>query len=430
MTVESPAHFPPPRKPALTAFLESDVAGGVLLMLAAAIAMILANSPWAEAYQNFLHTKTGPNFATALGPMTVHLWINDGLMAVFFFFVGLEVKRELLDGRLATWSQRRLPVIAAIAGMAVPAIVYTAVIGARPDLLHGWAIPAATDIAFAIGVLALLGKRAPTALKLFLVTVAIVDDIGAIAIIAVFYSSGLNWLALVAAGMILTAMILMNRGGVRSMTPYIVGAILLWYAILCSGVHATIAGVVAAMTIPLTPSPGAPDSEESLLHQFEHMLATPVNFGIVPLFGLANAGVSLAGGILGLGVVPLAVGAGLFLGKQIGIFSAVWLAVKTGIAERPRGSSWLQVYGVAVLSGIGFTMSLFIGALAFAEPDLVDGAKVGTLAGSLLSALLGYCVLRFAPQPPGAEEEEAQMAAEIAADGDIAHFADPDTTRI
>ena len=427
MTVETPARSNPPRKSALAAFLESDVAGGILLMVAAAIAMILANSPLAESYQHFLHATTGPNFATALGPMTVHLWINDGLMAIFFFFVGLEVKRELLDGRLATWSQRRLPVIAAIAGMVVPAIVYIAVIGARPDLLHGWAIPAATDIAFAIGVLALLGKRAPTALKLFLVTVAIVDDIGAIAIIALFYSSGLNWLALVAAGMILAAMILMNRNGVRTMTPYIVGAILLWYAILCSGVHATIAGVVAAMTIPLTPSPGAPDSEESLLHQFEHMLATPVNFGIVPLFGLANAGVSLAGGIMGLGVLPLAVGAGLFLGKQIGIFGAVWLAVKTGFAQRPRGSSWLQIYGVAVLSGIGFTMSLFIGALAFVEPDLIDAAKVGTLAGSLLSALLGYCVLRFAPHHPGAEEEEAQMAEEIAADGDIAHFADPDT---
>lgn len=391
----------------MTAFFDSEAAGGVFLMIAAVIAMALANSPLADRYHHFLDTVTGPTLASALGPMTVHLWINDGLMAVFFFYVGLEVKRELVEGRLSTWSQRRLPVIAAVAGMIVPAIIYVLMIQGRSDLLHGWAIPAATDIAFAVGVLALLGNRVPVTLKLFLVTVAIVDDIGAITIIAVFYAGGLNWLALLAAAMILGAMVLMNRGGIRSMTPYIVGAILLWYAILCSGVHATIAGVIAAMTIPLSPAPNADGTaagaEASLLQQFEQMLSTPVNFGIVPLFGLANAGVALGGNALSLGIVPLAVGAGLFFGKQIGIFGAVWLAVRSGMAVRPEGASWAQIYGVSILAGIGFTMSLFIGALAFSEPALVDGAKIGTLAGSLLSAIVGYLILRFVvarPKPP------------------------------
>lgn len=420
------SHSVTPTPSAMRAFLSSEAAGGIVLMLAAALAMLVANSPLGALYAHALHLPVGPTLASALGPMTPHLWINDGLMAVFFLLVGLEIKRELVDGRLSTWPRRRLPILAAAAGMAVPALIYLFITRDRPDLVSGWAIPAATDIAFAMGVLALLGTRAPTALKLFLVTVAIVDDMGAVAIIALFYTAKLNLLALAGAAIIGWAMALMNRGGIRTLSPYMIGFALLWYALLLSGVHATIAGVLTAMAVPIIPTPGSPDAKDSPLHRLEHALSTPVAWGIIPLFGFANAGVDL-GGISAdeiFSPLPLGIALGLFLGKQTGIFAAVWLAVRTGFAVKPRGSTWLQIYGIAMLCGIGFTMSLFIGGLAFALPVLADEAKIGTLMGSLVAALTGYGVLRLAPLHADHGREQAEQEAEIALDGDTADVGD------
>lgn len=406
---------------ALRAFLKSEAGGGVVLMGAAALALIIANSPLAEAYRHILHLETGPALSPKLGPMTLHLWINDGLMALFFLLVGLEIKREFVDGRLSTWDRRRLPVIAAAVGMAAPALVYLAVTADADGLSRGWAIPAATDIAFAIGVLALLGSRAPTSLKLFLTTVAIADDLGAVAIIALAYTDSLDTVALGAAAAILFVMSAMGRSGVRRLWPYSIGAGLLWYAVLLSGVHATVAGVLAAAAIPVVTTAGAPDSADSPLHRLEHGLSPWVAFLVVPLFGFANAGVSLSG--VGperlLAPLPLGIALGLFLGKQLGIFGAVWLTVRFGLASCLRGATWLQVWGVAMLCGIGFTMSLFIGALAFpGDPARVEEAKLGILAGSFLSALAGYALLRLAPVHPRHQEEEARLDREIAADGD------------
>jgi len=383
---------------ALRVFLSSEAAGGILLMLAAALAMLVANSGLSDSYFHFIHAVTGPELTPKLGPMTVHLWINDGLMAIFFLLVGLEIKREFVDGHLSTWADRRLPIIAAAAGMFFPAAIYLAVAGGDPALLRGWAIPAATDIAFAIGVLAILGSRAPTSLKLFLTTVAIVDDMGAVAIIAVFYTAQLELLMLVAAAGIWLAMMVLNRFRINALWPYLILAALLWYATLLSGVHATIAGVMAAFAIPFHRTIAAPDAKDSPLHRLEHALAKPVAFLIVPLFGFANAGVSLQGvGLSSLAApLPLGIALGLFVGKQLGIFGSVWMTVKLGVAVRPKHASWLQVYGVAMLCGIGFTMSLFIGGLAFTDPAQGDSVKIGVLMGSLVSAILGYLVLRLA----------------------------------
>ena len=369
-------------------------------MAAAGLAMIFANSALSDGYFHFIHAVTGPELTPKLGPMTVHLWINDGLMAIFFLLVGLEIKREFVDGHLATWADRRLPVIAAAAGMVFPAMVYLAIVGGDPALVRGWAIPAATDIAFAIGVLALLGSRAPASLKLFLTTVAIVDDMGAVGIIALFYTAELNLVALVAVAAIWLAMMALNRSKVHALWPYLLLAALLWYATLLSGVHATIAGVMAAFAIPFRRSLGAPDEQDSALHRLEHRLAKPVAFLIVPIFGFANAGVSLGGASLGSLVAPLPLGIalGLFLGKQVGIFGSVWAATKLGFAVRPKDASWSQIYGVALLCGIGFTMSLFIGGLAFGDAAQGDAVKIGVLLGSLASALSGWLVLRVAPQ--------------------------------
>ncbi len=408
---------------ALRHFLASEAAGGVLLMAAAAVALIVANSGLSHIYHDLLHLEIGPELTPKLGTMTVHLWINDGLMAVFFLLVGLEIKREFVDGRLSTWERRRLPVIAAAVGMALPAVFYLWLTAAVPGLAKGWAIPAATDIAFAIGVLALLGKRAPTSLKLFLTTVAIADDLGAVAIIALAYTASLDTLALGAAAALFFVMYVMGKNGVQRLWIYLILAAALWYFVLLSGVHATVAGVLAAVTIPIVRTPGTPDSAESPLHRLEHAIAPVVAFLIVPLFGLANAGVSLQG--MGLAQVfaplPLGIAAGLFLGKQLGIFGAIWLSVRLGLAGPLRGASWLQVYGVSILCGIGFTMSLFIGALAFPEsPLLVEEAKIGVLLGSFLSAITGYLVLRFAPAHPRHVEEEKLQSDEIDGDGDVA----------
>jgi len=407
---------------ALRDFLASESAGGMLLIFAAIMAMIVANSPLSGAYHHLIHAVTGPVLSDKLGPMTVHLWINDGLMAIFFLLVGLEIKREFVDGRLASWDRRLLPMVAAAAGMAVPAVIYMVFAGATGELAKGWAIPAATDIAFAMGVLALLGKRAPTSLKLFLVTVAIVDDMGAVAIIALFYTAKINLVALGAAAILIAAMFAMNRTGVKSLKLYLLLFALLWYAMLLSGVHATIAGVLAAVTIPLTRTPGSPDSETSPLHRLEHGLHSWVAFAIIPLFGFANAGVDLRAMTAEqlAAPLPLGIAAGLFLGKQFGIFGSVWLAVSFGLAGPLRGATWLQVYGVAILCGIGFTMSLFIGGLAFpGYALLIEEAKIGTLMGSLASALAGFALLRFAPLHPDHDRIESESDAEIARDGDV-----------
>jgi Na+:H+ antiporter, NhaA family len=370
----------------LREFLRNEASGGLLLMGAAALAMIVANSPLAASYQAALHIK--------LGPLSLIHWINDGLMALFFMLVGLEIKREFVDGHLSTWADRRLPMIAAAAGMIVPALIYLAITNDDLSLARGWAIPAATDIAFALGVLALLGSRAPASLKLFLTTVAIVDDMGAVVIIAIAYTSAIKGYALLAALILLALMFAANRAGITRLRWYLIGFFLLWVAVLLSGVHATIAGVLAALMIPVRVTKAAPDAQDSALHRLEHGLHKPVAWFIIPLFGFANAGVAL-GGSSPFATLPVAIALGLFLGKQIGIFGSVWIAVKLKIAAKPADASWGQIYGVSLLCGIGFTMSLFIGGLAFTGADQADGVKIGVLMGSLLSAVVGYAVLRL-----------------------------------
>jgi Na+:H+ antiporter, NhaA family len=371
---------------ALREFLRSEASGGLLLMAAAAAALIAANSPLSSDYVRFTHFP--------IGAFTLHNAINDGLMALFFLLVGLEIKREFVDGHLARWADRRLPMIAAAAGMAVPACIFLLVTQGDPALARGWAIPAATDIAFAMGVLALLGSRAPPSLKLFLTTVAIVDDMGAVAIIALAYTPAINGAALLAALAVLGLMFMLNRLGVVAVRWYLLGFGLLWLAVAASGVHATVAGVLAALAVPVKPTPAAPDSQDSTLHRMEHLLQRPVAWFIVPLFGFANAGVAL-GGTAPFATLPLAIALALLLGKQIGVFGSVWLAVRCGVAEKPARASWRQIWGVSLLCGVGFTMSLFIGGLAYSDAGLSDAVKIGVLMGSFSSALAGYCVLRF-----------------------------------
>ena len=375
-----------------------EAGSGLLLIAAALLALLLANSSAAHLYHTALHGALGWTPLAHLG--NLHAWINDALMALFFFAVGLEIKREMLQGELASAAKRRLPVIAAIAGMAAPALVYLAVSGGDPALRPGWAIPAATDIAFAVGVLALLGKGTPPALRLLLLTIAIVDDIGAVAIIALVYTQGISLVWLGGAALCLAAMLAANRLRIGNGWLFAALAMLAWLCTLHSGVHATVAGVAAAFMIPIRLDSGG----DSLLLRMEHALAPWVTYLILPLFALANAGTELAGGgEHGLtSPLPLAVAAGLVLGKQLGIFTAIWAACRFGLAQRPAGASWMQLWGMALLCGIGFTMSLFIAALAFpANPELVEQAKLGVLTGSLVSAVLGYCVLRLAARRTG-----------------------------
>ena len=374
-----------------------EAGAGILLIAVAAAAMIAANSPLAHLYHDLFHGHLPWSPLAKLN--TLHLWINDALMALFFFVVGLEIKREVLDGELAHPERRRLPVLAAAAGMAIPALVYLLIAGSTEGLFRGWAIPAATDIAFALGVLALIGKRAPPSLRLFLLTVAIVDDLGAVAIIALFYTATLKltWLAF-AAGL-LAAMALLNRSGVTRPWPYALLGAVLWFAVLNSGVHATVAGVLAALTIPMK----LDRDGDSLLLRMEHATAPLSAYFIVPLFGFANAGVSLGGVSVAeiASPLPLGIALGLFVGKQAGILGTMWAAHQTGFARLPAGASWPQLWGMALLCGIGFTMSLFIAQLGFPNsPELVDEAKLGVLLGSLASALLGYIVLRSAATDP------------------------------
>jgi NhaA family Na+:H+ antiporter len=382
----------------LRQFLESEAAGGLVLMAAAAAAILIANTPLNEPYRHLLHAPIGPMLTPKLGPMSLHLWINDGLMAIFFLLIGLEIKREFVDGELSNPDARRLPVIAAASGMIFPALIYVAITTTQPGLTSGWAIPAATDIAFAIGVLSLLGSRAPATLKLFLTTVAIADDMGAVAIIAIAYTSSIDTLALGAAGGLLALMYVLNVIGSRRLVLYLPLAGLVWYFTLLSGVHATVAGVLAAATIPVRQSPGR--LVRAPLHRLEHALSNWVAFLIVPIFGFANAGVRFIGLETAdlFASLPLAIAAGLFFGKQVGIFGAILACARLGVCMQPRGSTWLQIYAVSILCGIGFTMSLFIAGLAFPDdPALVEEAKLGILLGSLVSAVTGFLILRFAP---------------------------------
>ncbi|WP_208949730.1 Na+/H+ antiporter NhaA [Achromobacter aegrifaciens] len=398
----------PPQKPVsfLQSFLRSEALGGYVLMLAALVALVVANSPAAPVYFSVLETKLGFQAGPVVLKETVLHWINDGLMAVFFLLVGLEIKREVLDGQLRGAARIVLPGIAALGGMALPALIYVLINFGSPDTLRGWAIPAATDIAFALGILALLGSRVPTSLKIFLTALAILDDLGAIVIIALFYTAELNVFALSMAGALLVCLFCLNRAGVLRLTPYLLIGAVLWYFVLKSGVHATLAGVALALTIPLRPQNQGHSGAHSPLHTLEHALHKPVALLIVPIFGFANAGVSFAG--MGLGSlaapVPLGVALGLFLGKQLGVFGFAWLAIKSGIATLPRHASYMQLYGVSLLCGIGFTMSLFIGALAFSDPAAIDATKIGVLTGSLASAVVGFLVLRACGTRAGAAE--------------------------
>ncbi|WP_426266038.1 Na+/H+ antiporter NhaA [Sphingomonas sp. LHG3443-2] len=372
---------------------------GLLLMGAAALALLIANSPLAHDYHALL--------GTYVGPLTVHYWIADALMAIFFLLVGLEVKREWYDGQLATSEARRLPMIAAAFGMAVPALVYKATTGFDSALSSGWAIPAATDIAFALGLLALLGPRVPASIKVLLVAIAIIDDIGAVAIIALFYTADLDVTALGISALLVGAMAGLNLFGVRRLWPYLLLFPALWLAVFQSGIHATIAGVLAALTIPLGRGEAV-----SPLKKLEHKLHPLVMFGIVPLFGLASAGVTIGGLDELAQPVPLAVAAGLFIGKQVGVFGAIWVADFTGLARKPDVLRWTHLYGAALLCGVGFTMSLFIGELAFADRLLIDEAKIGTLLGSVLSGIAGTLLLALA-RPIGSSERDRDEAAEI-----------------
>jgi Na+:H+ antiporter, NhaA family len=385
----------------LRALLKSEAGGGLVLMAAALVALGVANSPFAPAYFGLLKTYVG-------GLSILH-WINDALMAVFFLLVGLEIKREFLDGQLSTWPRRILPGVAAAGGMVGPALIYVALNAGNAETLRGWAIPTATDIAFALGVLALLGSRVPVSLKIFLTALAIIDDLGAVAIIAAFYTADLSLPALGAALFVFGMLRGLNAFGYERLLPYLVLGVLLWLLVLKSGVHATLAGVALAMTIPLRPSPGRPDDPVSPLHVLEHALHPWVAFLIVPIFGFANAGVSLSGISWAALLEPITLGiaAGLFLGKQIGVFLTTWAAVKLRWADCPEHASWAQVYGVSLLCGIGFTMSLFIGLLAFpTSPELQDEVKVGVLVGSVLSAIVGAALLRMARPEPCRRTEE------------------------
>ena len=373
----------------LREFLEGEASGGIVLMGAAALALIVANSPLGPGYESVLHAQ--------LGPLSLDHWINDALMALFFLLVGLEIKREMIDGQLATWPRRLLPGIAAAGGMIVPAVIYTMLNGSSPETSRGWAIPTATDIAFALGVLSLLGNRVPASLKIFLAALAIIDDLGAVLIIAVFYSTGLSFGDLGAAMVILGCLYLLNRRGVVQLWPYLLLGVVLWVFVYRSGIHATLAGVALALAIPLRSQKGTiDDTRHSPLHRLEHRLGAVVPFIVLPIFGFANAGVSLWAVGLDAFTDPLTLGVaiGLVAGKLIGVFGSATILIRLGFADLPAQATWTQLLGTALLCGIGFTMSLFIGLLAFAgQPTLQEEVKLGILCGSALAAVLGTLVL-------------------------------------
>lgn len=377
-------------------FFKQDSAVGILLIVAAVLALIAANTPLAVYYDALLSTPVEITF----GKFEIHkpllLWINDGLMALFFFVVGLELKRELMDGHLSSPGQIALPAIAAVGGIVAPAAVYSVINWGNVEAMKGWAVPTATDIAFALGILTLLGKRVPVALKVFLVSLAIFDDIGAIVIIALFYTAELSDLALIVASACLVILYVMNRKHVSEEGPYLLVGMVLWASVLKSGVHATLAGVTLAMFIPYTHKL---NPKMSPCRQLEHSLHPAVSFQILPIFAFANAGVNLSGVGLDtlMGAVPLGITLGLFLGKPVGVFLFSWLAIKLGVAKLPEGSNWTMLLGVACITGIGFTMSLFIGSLAFESSvaEYVTGNRIGILLGTILSAVAGYLIVAW-----------------------------------
>jgi NhaA family Na+:H+ antiporter len=388
---------------AIREFLKLESAGSVLLLIAAVLAMLIANSPLRQFYDSVLQIPLEVRAGGFEIAKPLLLWINDGLMAIFFLLVGLELKREVLEGELSKPSQIVLPAIGALGGMSIPALIYVFFNRNDPIALNGWAIPAATDIAFALGVLASLGNRVPTSLKIFLLTLAIFDDLGAIIIIAVFYTSDLSILSLLIAAVFVLALFALNRKGVRNISAYVLIGIALWVAVLKSGVHATLAGVLLALFIP---HKGKTD-EPSLLKRLEHDLHPAVAFGILPIFAFANAGVPLTGLTLNSFLQPISLGIvlGLFIGNQIGIFGFTWLAIKLGLAQLPTSVRWIHMYGVSFVCGIGFTMSLFISSLAFEHSGTDYGAivRLGIITGSILSALLGYIILRLSLKNPVSE---------------------------
>jgi NhaA family Na+:H+ antiporter len=391
------ASHPPTNR--FKAFIDSEAASALPLLAAAILALVLANSPLREAVQALLGTKVGYELQGFGVYKPLLLWINDGLMAVFFLLVGLEIKREVVEGELSRPSQVALPIAGAVGGMVVPAAIYAALNWSDPVALRGWAIPAATDIAFSLGVLAALGSRVPLALKVFLTTLAIVDDLGAILVIAVFYTSDLSMVSIAAAAFCLLLLAGLNRLGVRRLAPYILVGAVLWVAVLKSGVHATLAGVALAMFIPLK-SAGEADGARPAIW-LEHVLKPWSAWFIMPVFAFANAGLPLAGLSLSALAAPIPLGilAGLFVGKQVGIVLGAGLLIALGLASMPAGGSWRSLYGVSILGGIGFTMSLFIGTLAFPDPQFESQVRLGVLAGSLLSAIVGYLILRLGPRP-------------------------------
>ena len=380
-------------RPAMREFLAKETTGGYFLFVAAILAMLVVNSPLASIYSGLWQTPVEIRAGALEIAKPLFLWVNDGLMAVFFFLIGLEVKREILDGELSSFDKAGLPIVAAIGGMAIPALVFAGINWGIPENLDGWAIPAATDIAFALGVLALLGSRVPVALKVLLLAIAIIDDIGAILIIALFYTANLSIMALMLGAAAVIGLFLLNRFGVTRIAPYVLIAIILWVCVLKSGVHATLAGVVAALAIPLS---GGKDGHSPLKH-LEHQLHPWVAFLVLPVFAFANAGIDLSGVSLAdlLAPLPFGIALGLIVGKQLGIFGFAYAATAIGLVKKPDEISWIQLYGLACLAGIGFTMSLFIGTLAFGDGPLMEQVKLGVIAGSLVSGLLGYILLRF-----------------------------------
>ena len=376
---------------ALKDFLQQESAGGIVLIVAAALALLIANTPLAPAYFDALGTKLTLAYGSFAIDKALLLWINDGLMAIFFFLIGLEVKREVLEGQLSSWNKASLPLVAALGGMAIPALVFIAFNMNSPESINGWAIPAATDIAFALGILSLLGPRVPVALKALLLAIAVIDDIGAITIIAVFYSGELNLEMLMAAGFSLLVLALIGRAKFGSRIPYVLLTILIWVFVLKSGVHATLAGVAAAMCVPMVTRKG-----DRLLEKMEHGLHSWVAFLIIPIFGFANAGVTLIGLSPSdlLAPLPLGIALGLLIGKQVGIFGFAFVAVKLGLAQLPERVGWRQIHALSLLAAIGFTMSLFIGNLAFVDAAQVDAVKLGVLSGSLVAAIAGFFLLK------------------------------------
>lgn len=395
----------------LKRLIDHPAIGGILLLAATLLALAFANSPWQAGYHHLLGTELGVSLGEASIHKSIILWIDDGLMVLFFFFVGLELKRELIAGELSSPRKVALPAVGALGGMIVPALIYIAFNHNDPHNLHGWAIPTATDIAFALGVLTLLGNRVPPGLKAFLVSLAIFDDMGAILIIAFFYTTSLSAGALSLAALCLLLLFALNRWHVTRALPYVLVGLVLWAAVLESGIHATIAGVLLAIFIPFHTRPG----EASLLHRMEHALAGPVTFVILPLFAFANAGLTFEGLHLSIltEAVPLGIMLGLIFGKTIGVFGASWLLVKSKLAQLPNHTNWKQMLATSMICGIGFTMSLFIASLAFAAAgghgEVEPGPKLGILLGSTLAAVIGYLLLnaslpRKNTDSPGAEK--------------------------